>query len=175
MHIRRTIIASAIAIATVLGTSACNLVSPVASMDYYAPSEGAQADLGRLKARNLMYFVIDKDHYGLVGSFVNSSPEEIAFALTFDTNSGKDTYRQYTLPANSVISFGYQNQPVLKVDLKVESAISAEELEKDPSLLAGSSVPVFLDTNTDQVKINVPVMGKDFPGYEDLVARMLAN
>ena len=98
-----------------------------------------------------------------------------AFALTFDTNSGKDTYRQYTLPANSVKSFGFQNQPVLKVDLKVESAIDAEELAKDPSLLAGSSVPVFLDTNTDQVKINVPVMGKDFPGYEDLVARITAN
>lgn len=175
MHIRRTIIASAIAIATVLGTSACNLASPVASLDYYAPSEGAQADLGRLKARNLMYFVIDKDHYGLVGSFVNSSPEEVAFALTFETNSGKDTYRQYTLPANSVKSFGFQNQPALKVDLKVESAISAEEIEKDPSLLAGGSVAVFLDTNTDQVQINVPVMGDDFPGYEDLVARISAN
>jgi hypothetical protein len=122
-----------------------------------------------------MYFVIDKDHYGLVGSFVNSSPEEIAFALTFDTNSGKDTYRQYNLPANSVKSFGFQNEPVLKVDLKVESAIDAEELARDPSLLAGSSVPVFLDTNTDQVKINVPVMGKDFPGYEDLVARISAD
>ena len=64
---------------------------------------------------------------------------------------------------------------MLKVDLKVESAIDAKELAKDPSLLAGGSVPVFLDTNTDQVKIYVPVMGEDFPGYEDLVARILAN
>ncbi|NCA08390.1 MAG: hypothetical protein EBS85_06680 [Micrococcales bacterium] len=74
--------------------------------------------------------------------------------------------------ANTIL---LENQPVLKVDLKVESAIDAKELAKDPSLLAGGSVPVFLDTNTDQVKINVPVMGKDFPGYEDLVARILAN
>lgn len=177
MHIRRTLVATTIAITTLLGTTACNLTSPVASMDYYAPSDGAQVDLGALKARNLMYLVVDGSHYGFVGSFANSSATDITFALKFTTKTGKDNYRQFTVGPYKVVSFGYQNQPALKTDLKVNSAVPADKINATPSLIGGSSVSVLLYTNTDQSEINVPVMtkGANVVTYDDLFARIAAN
>jgi len=177
VHIRRTLVATTIAITTLLGTTACNLTSPVASMDYYAPSDGAQVDLGALKARNLMYLVVDATHFGFVGSFANSSAEDITFALKFTTKTGKDNYRQFTVGPYQVKSFGFQNQPVLKTDLKINSAVPPKKVAATPSLLGGSSVSVLLYTNTDQSEINVPVIVKtsNVVTYDDLFARIAAN
>ena len=181
MLIRRTIIASAIAITTVLGTSACNLTSPVASMDYYAPSDGAQVDLGALKARNLMVLLaVDEDnkpHYGFVGSFANSSSTEITFAVRLTTKNGNFEPPLFTVGPYQVKSFGFENQPVIKADLLVESAIPADDIAKDPNVLGGSNVSVLVYTNDDQAEINVPVIAKtpNVVTYDDLFAKIAKN
>lgn len=177
MHIRRTIIATTIAIASLFATTACNLTSPVASLDYYAPSDGAQVDLGPLKARNLMYLVVDETHRALVGSFANSSPDEISFALKFLTANGEETYRQFTVGGYKVKSFGYENQLPLGVNLKIESAIDPVKVKATPTLVGGSNVQILLYTNTDQQEINVPVITKteNVTTYDDLFSRIAKN
>lgn len=174
MHIRRTIVATTIAITTLLGTTACNLTSPVSSMDYYAPSDGAQVDLGALKARNVMYLVVDDNHSAVAGSFANSSAEEITFALKFKTKAGTDSYRQFTVAGYKVKSFGFENQPLLKTNLKVETTIPAKKLAATPSLIGGSSVSILLYTNTDQAELNVPVItqSENITTYDALFTRL---
>jgi hypothetical protein len=177
VHIRRTIVATTIIITTLLGTTACNLTSPISSLDYYAPSDGNQVDLGPLKARNVMYLVIDDNHSALVGSFANSSSEEITFALKFKTKAGADSYRQFTVAGYKVKSFGFENQPLLKTNLKVETTVPADELAATPSLIGGSSVSILIYTNTDQAELNVPVItqSSNITTYDALFTRLAKN
>ena len=108
MLVRRALLASSIVIALGLGTAGCNFISPVASLDYYAPSDGAQADIGQLKARNLISLQ-DKDaNSGFVGAFANSGSKEITFAIKYTTAAGKTGYREFTVGAYEVLNFGYQ-------------------------------------------------------------------
>jgi len=177
VQIRRTIVATTIALTTLLGTTACNLTSPVASMDYYAPSDGAQVDLGALKARNVMYLVVDDNHSAVVGSFANSSSEEITFALKLRTKSGTDIYREFTVAGYKVKSFGFENQPLLNANLKVESSVPAKKLTATPSLIGGSSVAILIYTNTDQAELNIPVITKssNITTYDELFTRLAKN
>jgi hypothetical protein len=177
VHIRRTIVATTIAISTLLGSTACNLSSPVASLQYYAPSDGTQVDLGPLKARNVMYLVVDDNHSAVVGSFANSSSEEITFALKLRTKSGTDIYREFTVAGYQVKSFGFGNQPFLKANLEVETAVPPEELKKNPSAIGGSSVAILIYTNTDQAELNIPVITKsdNITTYDELFARIAKN
>jgi hypothetical protein len=181
VHIRRTVVATTIAIATLLATTACNLTSPVASLDYYAPSDGAQVDLGALKARNLMYLVAmdekNKAHYGLVGSFANSSSAEITVTLKFKTTSGAVMFRQFTVGSYKVKSFGFNNQAALKADLSVQTGIPADELAKNPALIGGSAVSILIYTDSDQSELSVPVMAKtaNVNTYDDLFAQIASN
>jgi hypothetical protein len=175
--IRRTIIATTIATLTLLGTTACNLTSPVASMDYYAPSDGAQADLDALKARNLMYLVVDETHSALVGSFANSSADEITFAVKFTTKSGQSSYRQYTVAGYKVKSFGFENQPVLDADIDIPYTKSSKEEVTYADQVGGSSVSILVYTNNDQAEINVPVMTQteNVRTYDQLFQRIAKN
>jgi len=115
LRIRRALTATLLALLTALGTSGCNFTSPVASLEMYAPSDGAQADLGNVKARNLIYFVDNQGNYGFFGAFVNSSTTEETFNLGFQTKSGERVFQQYSAAGLDVVNLGYQNEPPLKV------------------------------------------------------------
>jgi hypothetical protein len=181
VHIRRTLVATTIAITTLLGTTACNLTSPVASLDYYAPSDGAQVDLGALKARNLMYLVAldekNQAHYGLVGSFANSSATEMTVTLKLKTTSGEVMFRQFPVGPYKVKSFGFEGQSALKTDLQVSTAVPATDLAENPALIGGSAVSILIYTDSDQAELSVPVMAKtdNVSTYDDLFAQIATN
>ena len=74
MNVRRALLATVLATATIFSTAACNMISPVASMKIYAPSDGAQGDLGPVKARNLLILSNDltgQGKFGFMGVFAN--------------------------------------------------------------------------------------------------------
>lgn len=160
MLVRRAILASSIALAAVLGTAGCNLISPVASLDYYAPSDGAQADIGRLKARNLISLQDGKGNSGVVGAFANSSGEEITFAIKYTTANGTEGFREYTVGAYEVLNFGYQNTKPLDLNLGGKP---------------GDIRSVIVFTDTDEATINVPVMDATLVEYADLVQKLSQN
>jgi hypothetical protein len=158
--VRRALLATAISLAAVLGTSGCNFTSPVASLDYYAPSDGAQADIGRLKARNLIALKDPAGHAGLVGAFVNSGSTDITFALKYSLADGTDGYREFTVGAYKVLNFGYQNTKALDIDL---------------GGLPGESRSVIVFTEETEARINVPVMDATLAEYKKLVDALSKN
>lgn len=157
---RRALTATVLALLTALGTSGCNFTSPVASLEMYAPSDGAQAELGNVKARNLIYFVDNKGNYGFFGAFVNSAANPETFNLGFKTRSGERVFQQYNLAGLDVVNLGYQNQPSLKVDLDAN---------------AGDIVDVLLQSDSGSVSINVPVLDGTLPEYRELVESLSTN
>ncbi len=160
LRIRRALTATLLALLTALGTSGCNFTSPVASLEMYAPSDGAQADLGNVKARNLIYFVDNQGNYGFFGAFVNSSTTEETFNLGFQTKSGERVFQQYSASGLDVVNLGYQNEPPLKVELDAN---------------AGDIVEVLLQSDSGSVRINVPVLDGTLPEYRELVESLSTN
>jgi hypothetical protein len=140
-----------------LGTSACNFFSPIASLDYYAPSDGSQADIGDLKARNLISLQDKAGNSGLVGAFANSGSQEITFAIKYTTTAGESGYREFTVGPYQVRNFGYQNTQPLDLELGGKP---------------GDVRNILVYTDTDQASINVPVMDATLVEYADLVEKL---
>lgn len=160
MLIRRALLITAIASMTVLGTSACNMMSPVASLKTYAPSDGAQGDLGNIHARNLIYFTDNAGNSGLFGAFANSGNEDAQFALGFHNAQGKLTYRAFTVKAHQVLNFGYQGKNALKIALPGKP---------------GDIVSIYLAAEEVPVTINVPVMDATLTEYQNAVDSLSQN
>ncbi len=160
MLIRRALLITAIASMTVLGTSACNMMSPVASLKTYAPSDGAQGDLGPIKARNLIYFTDNAGNSGLFGAFANSGNEDAEFAIGYYTAKGKLTYRAFKVAAHQVLNFGYQGKSALAIDLQGKP---------------GDVVSIYLAAEEDPVTINVPIMDATLPEYQNAVDSLSGN
>ena len=160
MLVRRALLASSIAIALSLGTAGCNFISPVSSLDYYAPSDGAQADIGKLKARNLIYFTDNAGNSGLFGAFANSGNEDAEFAIGYYTATGKLTYRAFKVAAHQVLNFGYQGKSALAIDLQGKP---------------GDVVSIYLAAEEDPVTINVPIMDATLPEYQNAVDSLSGN
>ena len=160
MLIRRAILGSVIALTAVLTTTGCNFTSPVASFNYYAPSDGSQADIGRLKARNLIYFTDNQGHTGFYGAFANSGSTAITFAIKFKNAAGASQYREFSVGGYKVLNFGYQGTKPLKIDLVGKP---------------GDMVNIVVYSETDESSINVPIMDATLPQYTDLVAGLGSN
>ena len=160
MLIRRALLITTIASMTVLGTAGCNLMAPVTSLKTYAPSDGAQGDLGSIHARNLIYFTDNAGNSGLFGAFANSSNEDAQFALGFYNKAGKLNFRAFTVKAHQVLNFGYQGKNPLKINLTGKP---------------GDIVSVYLAAEELPVTINVPVMDATLPEYQEAVDSLSGN
>lgn len=132
----------------------------MSSLDYYAPSDGAQADIGQLKARNLISLQDAEGNSGFVGAFANSGSKEITFAIKYTTSAGKTSFREFTVGAYQVLNFGYQDTDFLDLDLGGKP---------------GDARSILVYTDTDQASINVPVMDATLVEYENLVSKLGKN
>ena len=132
----------------------------MSSLDYYAPSDGAQGDIGQLKARNLISLQDADGNSGFVGAFANSASKEITFAIKYTTSAGKTGFREFTVAAYEVLNFGYQDTDFLDLDLGGKP---------------GDIRTILVYTDTDQASINVPVMDSTLVEYENLVSKLGKN
>ena len=153
---RRVISASLLLVLTALGTSACNMLSPVASMIEYAPSDGTQGDFGGLKARNVM-ILTDHEHSALFGAFANESSKKLDFAVGYLDEKKNMQWRLVTVDPYKVLNFGYQGEKPLKISKKVD---------------AGSIEKVTLGDDEGTFDLNVPVLDDSLPQYKELVANL---
>lgn len=160
MLVRRALLVTAIASMTVFGTTACNMLSPVASLKTYAPSDGAQGNLGSIKARNLIYFTDNAGNAGLFGAFANSGNEDAQFAIGYYNSNGKLTYRAFKVSAHQVLNFGYQGKNALDIDLVGKP---------------GDIVSIYLAAEEEPVSINVPIMDATLPEYQNAVDSLSGN
>ena len=164
MNFRRAFLATVLATATIFSTAACNMISPVASMKIYAPSDGAQGDLGPVKARNLLILSNDltgQGKFGFMGVFANESNAAQTFVISWRGENGAEGARTYDIPAYQVLYIGQNGQRLLGMPLKQKP---------------GSTVTVTLSNENDvPVIINVPVFDKCLPGYTAQLAELGAT
>jgi len=161
MLFRRVLTAAVIAGTAILGTSACSMMSPTASLKQYAPSDGTQVDLGSVKARNVMILTNSKNPnvYGLVGSFVNSTNKDQIVVLGYDNAPSQ----QIKIKAYSSFNLGFSGNKMILLNLPKR---------KDPASWAGKIVKMNLASATEDVlpvDMNVPVFDEFLPGYQDLI------
>jgi len=161
MLFRRVIAASVLATTAILGTSACSMMSPTASLKEYAPSDGTQGTLGSIKARNVMILTNSKDPkvYGLIGSFVNSTGNDQTFVMSYDNQPA----REFTVKAYSVLNLGYSGKAMMQIKLPKPEHTNS---------WAGSIVKFTVASSTEDVlpiELNVPVFDESLPGYQSLI------
>jgi len=167
MLFRRVLTAALIASTAVIGTSACSMLSHKDSLREYAPSDGAQGNLGSVKARNLMILTSSKtpNSYGLIGSFVNSTSKTQTFVVSYDNQPA----RQFAVKAYSVLKLGYSGNSMMTVNLPTRKLTKSWAGSMVTFTLASASEPDVLP-----IDINIPVYDESLPGYQDLIDELSA-
>lgn len=152
----RKIAAVALAASVMLGTSGCNFVSPVATLEVYAPSDGAQISFENVKVRNFLYLVNTDGKGALFGSVVNSGLETQQFKIQYTDASGATKDIDYTIAAGQKLDLGYGGGLAQTLDIAPISA--------------GSIVSIFAVAGAEVgQKLNVPVLDGTLAEYQELV------
>ena len=149
----------AIAAALLVGTAGCSLTSNVATKKVYAPSDGDQADLGSIHARNVLA-LSDGTNAHIIGSLVNDGETDQSVSLTV-TSGATAAETTFEVKAKSKVDFGYPaalgyvgSQPAIELT----GALPA----------VGSNIEVVLDNNPDAT-LHVQVLDGTIPTYADLM------
>ena len=148
----------AVAASLLLGTAGCTFMNPIATRIMYAPSDGADASVPNVDARNFMYLTNGTDA-ALFGSLVNHGLNSSNVKLEYkDAATGGSKQAQFTLLAGQKLDFGYNGTAALKFDL--------------PKKLGGL-VSVWLSAdNQTGAEIRVPVLDGTLSEYAPLVAQL---
>lgn len=141
----RRLALSLVLVATALGTSACSLSDNVASLQPYAPSDGQQLTLESVKARNFIYLVSDSGAGYLIGSLVNSSPNDGIVKIQYENRETKEKSEYFfEIASGQKLDFGYNGNPALSVPVIERPGQTAQFyiLESD-TVSGGLRVPVL--------------------------------
>ncbi len=161
----RLITSLAVAALATMSLSSCALISPQATLDPYAPSDGVEVNVADLEVRNLM-FITDPDaqEFNLVFGVVNSGPDSAKLGFRVVDADGKE---------------------IGSADVKVEAGFSTfGDLSAEPVTMKlrgvepGTVVTVYVQTPGGEQRTSIPVLDgtlKDadgtyaFPEYRELV------
>ena len=181
MVVRKFVTAVAVSAALVLGTAGCSLSSDVATMQQYAPSDGAQVTLGEIKGLNLIYLtkntkdLTDVQIGAIIGSFVNNSdqPVQLHFQYQVDSSESVDVLAPQTKDWDSDIIL-----PGQKFDLGYNEnpAVSAIALNaKGQVAKPGDLISVFISVNDEPgVEVLIPALDDSLEQYKSLVDNLAA-
>ena len=96
-----------------LSLAGCSLSSNVESLKPYAPSDGVQVDAQSLKARNILLIQGESGRAVLIGSFVNSSQEDLIATVQTKDSVGQDIRVEFMVKAGTKFDLGYNGtEPV---------------------------------------------------------------
>ena len=149
----------AVAASLLLGTAGCTFMNPIASRIDYAPSDGTQASLENVDARNFIYLSDGQGHAALFGSLVNRGLDSASVKLQYTDASSKETKLAYfTLLPSQKLDFGYNGTSALNYDLGGKP---------------GQTVTVWVSAGSETGKeMNVPVLDGTLAEYTDLVKQI---
>lgn len=142
--------AVAAALITVLVLSGCSLSREVESLRPYAPSDGVQSEVGDLKSRNLMFIRNDAGRAVLIGTFVNSSPNELMASIETQDAAGDTIRFDFSIEPNGVYDLGYNGNPGIVLDVDE---------------FAGAMRNVFITSGGDPLGKPVPVLDGTLEEY----------
>lgn len=148
--LNRKFAAVAVATGILFGTSACNFMSPVATMEIYTPGDGTSTDFGDIAARNIFILVTPSGQAALFGSFINQGTS----ATTFEYEIAGQTYTQ-AIEAGQKIDIGFNGN----------NALALPGLDQK----AGSLADVKLKHKGLEVFDTIPLLDATFSEYAPLV------
>lgn len=150
---RPTILAASVVTAAMVAlVTGCGVFSEQTTQLDYAPSDGAQGDVGGIGIRNMMFVAEDEQSPGsLVAVFVNSGDEDVSVTLTAE--NGVDA--SFDVPAGGSISVGPDGD---------------ETVEADPvGIVPGRTLPVTVTGAEESLEIVTPVLDGSLAEYEELL------
>jgi hypothetical protein len=149
----RLIASVVLAASVVLGTSACNLVSPQTTTKIYDASDGVSARVGDLKIRNAMVITGDGKDGNLLVSITNVGS---AHSLTIQYGDDDANTVETVIPEESTVSFGTED----------EDPLLLEGIDAEP----GSLMTLFFQYGEETgVEALVPVLDGTLPEYSEFV------
>jgi len=148
---RLTSIALIVAVAASL--TGCSLQRDVESLQPYAPSDGVMLTLENLKARNVLIIQGEGGKAVLIGSFINSTNDEITANIQTTNSDGQAASASFNVSAGQKFDIGYNG---------VEGLALA--LDATP----GSMHAVYLSDGSDPIQMLVPVMDGTLAEYASI-------
>ena len=150
----RKLITLSATLVTLLALTGCSLNSEVESLRPYAPSDGVQADVDSLKSRNVMFIRNDNGRAVLIGSFINSSQNELMASIETLDADGESVRFDFSIEPGAKYDIGYNGNPgiVLEIDD-----------------MAGSMRNIFLTAGGDPFGKLVPVLDGTLEEYRSFV------
>ena len=106
MNVKKITSLTLLALAT-LSLAGCSLSGTVSSLQPYAPSDGVQVDAQSLKARNVLIIQGESGRAVLIGSFVNSSQEDLMASVQTKDSAGQDIRVEFAVKAGTKFDLGY--------------------------------------------------------------------
>jgi hypothetical protein len=135
-----------------LSLAGCSLSGNVSSLQPYAPSDGVQVDAQSLKARNVLLIQGESGRAVLIGSFVNSSQEDLMASVQTKDSSGQDIRVEFAVKAGTKFDLGYNGTE--PVTFKLDGA-------------PGQVHEVAVSGGGDPYVLNVPVMDGSLAEYRE--------
>jgi hypothetical protein len=137
-----------------LGLAGCSATNPIQTDKPYAPADGVRAQLGDIRAENLLAVTSAAGAAGaLSGALVNSGASDVSVTLTVGASS-----QDVTVPANGSVLIGSGNATGRRVPLPTVTAAPGALLDVEISTPAGGTVHV-----------QVPVLDAANPQYTAVV------
>lgn len=134
--------------ALALGMTGCGFVVPQATLIHYAPSDGAQTNVGDIKVRNAIAISEDGKDASLVMTVINSGSSAITVDFQYTDATGTSITESVPVPARGSVSLGNAGEKQL-----VLSGID---------VVLGSTIPVYVQYGkVGGAEILVPVLSPE--------------
>ena len=135
-----------------LSLAGCSLSNNVASLEPYAPSDGVQVDAQSLKARNVLLIQGVSGKAVLIGSFVNSSTQDLMASVQTKDSAGQDVRVEFAVKAGTKFDLGYNGTE--PITFKLDG-------------VPGQLHEVAVSGGGDPYVLEVPVMDGSLAEYRD--------
>lgn len=116
MNVKKITSLTLLALAT-LSLAGCSLSGTVSSLQPYAPSDGVQVDAQSLKARNVLIIQGASGRAVLIGSFVNSSQQDLMASVQTKDAAGQDIRVEFAVKAGTKFDLGYNGTEAITFKL----------------------------------------------------------
>lgn len=136
------------------GLTGCSLNAEVESLRPYAPSDGVQVDVDSLKSRNLMFIRSESGNAVLIGSFVNSTQQEVMGSIQTTDKDGNTLMFDFSVAPGGKFDLGYNGNPGLEVTIDE---------------IPGGLRNVYVAAGGDPVGLLVPVLDGTLEEYRPFV------
>ena len=151
MNVKKITSLTLVALAS-LSLAGCSLSGNVESLKPYAPSDGVQVDAQSLKARNVLLIQGESGRAVLIGSFVNSSQEDLIASVQTKDSAGQDIRVEFAVKAGTKFDIGYNGTEPITF-----------QLDGNP----GQVHDVAVSGGGDPFVLNVPVMDGSLLEYRE--------